>query len=35
MSLDELRQFIHRVVEDMTEPELMQVAVPARFLLRR
>jgi len=35
MSVDELRQFLHHVVEGMTEPELMQVSVPARFLLRR
>lgn len=35
MSIEELRPFLHRVIEEMTEPELLQVAVPSRFLVRR
>lgn len=35
ISVEELRRLLHRVIEDMTEPELLQIAIPARFLVRR
>lgn len=34
MSVDELRHFLRRVIEDMTGPELAQIPIPARFLLK-
>jgi len=35
MTIIELRLLLHHAIEAMTEPELMQISVPARFLVRR